>query len=1236
MARIGAGGGALPGVVSRSSQHAGLLACALITLLAAVEAARAQSYRVSIFGEADGLPSSQVRDLAQDRSGRLWIATTGGVASYDGRRFRPVSPATGLLEDDPAAVSVDEEGTVWIVSASPPVVVHYRTGARWQRLAPLPPPSSPTGQVVTALAAAGGAEGQTVAVGTRDQGLFLWREGGPWRRLQPAEELPHSHVTALAAVGSRIFVATAAGLCTLEAARSGCRPVAREGRLAGDIRALWPAAGAAARGEEPPRLWVLGEGWVGYVTVDDASGGDVTEDDLTVVAESLVLDELPGWPEGSEIAYDGQAGVYLGSRLVVKVLDLEAGTLSGLGQANGLAAEGASTLFVDRERNLWVGSVRGLSRLGSRRFANFGRRDGLLEDEVSAIVEFSPGRLLFGHNTGISVWSPEGVTAMPFTAGGTGSLPVTRVMEAARGPGGELWIAGVDGGLGRYRPGGEVEWLSRRLGLPAEAVLSVQVEPSGALWVVDGGRLYRKAAGSRRFRLVDLGQPAPGTVRRVLLDGETVFVATDDGLLLGQGTGWRRIRSSSSADANEVYGACRDRRGTIWVGTRGGLYRVEGERLIRADLGGRTLERPVFVVLEGPRGELWAGTDDGVFLWDGRELRQLTVQHGLAGRETNRGAMLMDGRGDVWIGTDQGVSRYQRRFDLVRRPPPLTDLEELEVGQRRFPLAEPMELSFRQQDITLHFQAISLVDDAELFYRWRLEGFDEGWRTAASLPEGGVRYTDLPPGQYRLRVQAGRRPGRWGPEAASALLTLAKAPWRRPSFYPPLLAAAVLLALGTRRLGTALRRRFDRDPLTGLPGRQRLLDRVEAAIAEGSGWAVLYVDVDRLKQVNEGFDHQAGDRLLAVVARRLRQALGPFDLAARLASDEIGVFLGRVEGEEGALRRAQALLGQLVTTVQIGEQEIPTSASGGLAVSSHGYRRAGDALRDAAAAMSRSKGAVRGRLELFRPGRAAPSRSPLELEAQLRRALEGQQLILEYQPIISLEDGAISAVEALVRWQHPERGTLGPKEFIPVAEEAGLIDRLGEWVLRQACRDFTDWRRQAPAAHPASLNVNLSARQLQPRLVSRVTAIVAEQGVEPSRLCFEITESVFLEGVASAVDCLRSLAEGGFRISIDDFSMGYSSLGYLKDLPAGSFKIDRVFVASLGQERGSLEIVRSLVSLGHSLSLEVIAEGVETPRQLMELRKLGCDAAQGYLFARPMPAGEIPALLASWEALPAS
>lgn len=1227
-------------MVSRSSHQVGLTVCALLTLLATLEPARAQSYRVSVFGEADGLPSSQVRDLAQDLSGRLWIATTGGIASYDGRRFRPVPPAAGLLEDDPAAVSVDGEGTVWTVSAGPPVVVHFlkgarRAGARWQRLPPLPLEQSSSSQPVTALATAGGPGGNRVAVGTRDQGLFLWRTGGGWRQLLPPEGLPHAQVTALATVGSRIFAATAAGLCVLEEPPAECQPVAQDGRFAGEIRALWPAVGTAEGREAPFLLWVLGRGWVGYVTVDHVTGDDVSVDDVTVVAESIALEELPGWPEGSSIAYDGQEGVYLASHLVVKYLDLQTGVLSELGQANGLAAEGASSLFVDREHNLWVGSVRGLSRLGSRRFANYGRREGLLEDEVSAVAEISPGRLLFGHNTGLSVWSPEGVTAMPFTEDDPGPLPVTRVMEAARGPGGELWIAGVGGGLGRYRPGGELEWLSSRLGLPGGAVLSVQVEPSGALWVVAGGRLYRKAAAGRRFRPVDLGEPPPGTVRRVLLDGEAVFVATSGGLLFDRGAGWRQVRSSSSADADEVYGACRDRGGTIWVGSRGGLHRVEGERLVLADLGGRTLERPVFVVLEGPQREIWAGTDDGVFLWDGRELRQLTVRHGLAGRETNRGAMLVDSRGDVWIGTDQGVSRYQRRFDRVRRPPPLADLGELEVGQRRFPLAELVELPFWQRGLTLHFQAVSLVDEAELAYRWRLEGLEEEWRTAASLPDGGVRYAGLTPGRYRLRVQAGRRPGLWGPEVASAPLILTRPPWRRLSFYPPLLGAVLLLVLGARRLGAALRRRFDRDPLTGLPGRQRLLDRVQAALAEGSGWAVLYVDVDRLKQVNEGFGHQAGDRLLAVVAGRLRQALGPFDLAARLASDEIGVFLGGVEGEEGAVRRARALLGQLVTTVQIGEQEIPTSASGGLAVGSHPYQRAGDALRDAAAAMARSKGAVRGRLELARPGRAAP-RSPLQLEAQLRRALEGQQLTLEYQPIISMGDGAISAVEALVRWQHPERGKLGPKEFIPVAEEAGLIDLLGEWVLRRACRDLTAWRKEAPASHPPRLNVNLSARQLQSGLASRASAIAAEQGVEPSQLCFEITESVFLERVASAVDCLHRLAERGFRISIDDFSMGYSSLGYLRDFPAGSFKVDRVFVAGLGQERGSLEIVRSLISLGHSLSLEVIAEGVETPRQLMELRKLGCDAAQGYLFARPVPAREIPALLASWKGLPAS
>jgi diguanylate cyclase (GGDEF)-like protein/PAS domain S-box-containing protein len=422
-----------------------------------------------------------------------------------------------------------------------------------------------------------------------------------------------------------------------------------------------------------------------------------------------------------------------------------------------------------------------------------------------------------------------------------------------------------------------------------------------------------------------------------------------------------------------------------------------------------------------------------------------------------------------------------------------------------------------------------------------------------------------------------------------------------------------------QRARELLEREALHDRLTDLPNRvlflRRVGERLQQARGErrGEGFAVLSLNLDRFKIVNDSLGQAAGDQLLAAVARRIAACLGSGDVAARLASDELAVL-----HDAGSLREAVSL------PVEIARQEIFPSVSIGVAPG-EGYEDGETLLRDAHIAMYRAKGLGGGRHKVFDRPMAGRPLERMRLENELRRAIERGELRLHYQPIVRLEDGAVTAFEALLRWPRPERGMVPPSEIIPVAEECGLIHPLSHWVLGQACQQLREWRQTTGAA----LHVNLSGRLLgDPGLLDRVRAALAEARVGGERLVLEITESTLMEDLDAATATLDRLKELGVGIAIDDFGTGYSSLSYLQRFPIDSLKIDRSFIAKLGAQGESPEILRAILSLARGLDVEVIAEGVETEEQLRQLLALGCGQAQGHLFSRPVDREALRALLA--------
>ncbi|MCI0486618.1 MAG: EAL domain-containing protein [Blastocatellia bacterium] len=419
------------------------------------------------------------------------------------------------------------------------------------------------------------------------------------------------------------------------------------------------------------------------------------------------------------------------------------------------------------------------------------------------------------------------------------------------------------------------------------------------------------------------------------------------------------------------------------------------------------------------------------------------------------------------------------------------------------------------------------------------------------------------------------------------------------------------------------------DPLTGLPNRAWFLEQLGIALSRasrrenilypGNRFAVLFLDLDRFKVINDSLGHMYGDQLLQAIARRLRQCLRTEDLVARLGGDEFTVLLTNITSESDAEAVAARIQKQISQPFKLGEFDAFTTVSIGIALSDQGYSKSEDLLRDADTAMYQAKLEGKARHVIFDQGMHTRAVDTLHIETDLRRAIERKEFCLHYQPIVSLDAGELTGFEALARWLHPERGMISPAEFIPIAEETGLIVPLGQWVLNEACLQMRKWKSLYRGASDLSISVNLSGKQFaQANLIEQIIYSLNHWVLDPRNLKLEITESVLVENIETATNMLARLRSLGLEVSIDDFGTGYSSLSYLHRLPIDTLKIDRSFVSHMGGNDEDQEIVRTIILLAQNLGKKVIAEGVETREQVEKLRSLGCLVGQGFYFSRPV------------------
>ena len=426
------------------------------------------------------------------------------------------------------------------------------------------------------------------------------------------------------------------------------------------------------------------------------------------------------------------------------------------------------------------------------------------------------------------------------------------------------------------------------------------------------------------------------------------------------------------------------------------------------------------------------------------------------------------------------------------------------------------------------------------------------------------------------------------------------------------------------------------DPLTRLPNRELLLDRAEHCLAvqrrdKDSGFAVVFLDINRFNLVNVTLGHPIGDQVLLEVARRIQMCVRAVDTVARLGGDEFGILLVGVNQSADVSPAIERIQKELALPIAVGGQEIFSGASIGVAVSWSGYQHAEELLRDADTAMYRVKALGRKEFAFFDPSMHESAKRQLSLERDLRKAVREDDLVLHYQPIVRLTTGEVFGLEALVRWQHPQFGLLSPAEFLPVAQSAGLLIPLTRSVLRKVCRQLGEWQAEIPACWPLCVSINLPARFLaDAERVNGIFSVISENNLQPCNIRLEITEDQLMENVEYVHEALAQLKNSGVRVYIDDFGTGFSSLSYLSTFRVDALKIDRSFILGLAGDSDNSSIIRSIVSLGHNLGIDVIAEGIETEEHLAFLRSVNCRYGQGYYFAKPMDPDAVRHSLPEW------
>jgi diguanylate cyclase (GGDEF)-like protein len=1275
---------------------AGILAGAPATAAAQLPPAAApQKLRFRHLGVDDGLPSSMVTSVRQDRRGFLWLGTSRGVSRYDGHHFRTYDHRPGdrntLPSDVVTQVYVDRSDVVWAVT--PRGLSRY--DATLDRFVTVV-----TGGASPAAAGRRATTGTVTSV-VEDAAGTLW-------------------------------VGTSVGLHRLN-------------RITGETT---PFPIAAPRGD-PINVTSLYEDRTGGLWV--GATGAVYRLGPTRSTAPRYYPLSPEETRVTDATEDSAGNVWIATEGAgLLQFAARSGTLHqfrhDVGDPYSLGRDRIMALVADRRGGMWVGTENsGLDyadpvtgRFIHHRF-DPNTPSSISSNSVQSLYLDATGALWVGTFSGgldVSPLTASAIESFGSVPGDASSLSYNTVPKFAEGAGGQIWVATDGGGLNRFDPatgrfvrytqqttnlntGGVVGVVEGRRGdvwigtwggglseldqerrvftayttknstLPNDNVTEVVEDRAGRLWL--GMDRAMVAVFDRTTRTVThryhVAAPGADPVSPVwlvleLADGSMAIGLEDGGLtILNPATGVQshyiaRADDGTPAPANvrgtisgtDVRTLFEETPGMLWVGTNNGLDRLDlrfGNVVHYGEADGLP-SRFIDGVLPDGLGRLWVSTDRGLARLDPRTraVKLYGRPDGLQGNEFVKRAALRARDGTLYFGGNHGFNKVRPAELVENTRPPSVVVTELQlfnkparVGAADSPLRRTIDrtdtlvVDHTQNVIGFEFAALDFSAPERNQYAYRLDGFDREWQEVGT--QYTASYTNLAPGQYTLWVKASNGDGVWTKGASTLVLVIRPPVWQTWWFraLAGALAACALFALWRfqqlRRLEVALGRQALQDGLTGLANRALFHDRVQhaltrlarAAASEDRRVGVLFLDLDGFKAVNDAMGHRAGDRLLQGVAARLLNATRGCDTVARFGGDEFAVLVENARGLLDANTVADRILSALRTPIEVGggsdggaTRDARVGASIGIALAEPGVN-ADTLLAQADAAMYQAKSEGKGRQVVFHPALVAAQAEQLALEMDLALALDRREFALVYQPIVAVESGIVESVEALLRWHHPTRGIVSPVKFIPLAEASGLIVDLGCWVLEEACRTAAGWP-PGPTGARIGITVNVSGRQLDdPLLPTYVATALTASGLPASRLTLEITESVLMRNTDATLTALGALKDLGLQLAIDDFGTGYSSLRYLQQFPVDVLKIDKSFVDGVARGGRDAALGRTIVALAETLGLRTVAEGIEDSVQRELLGAMGCELGQGYLFARPLDAAAMHALLARGQCL---
>ncbi len=1221
----------------------------------------------------DGLSQNTVTAIHQDRSGFMWFGTENGLNRYDGyeiiRYHRDRGAANGLTSDFIWQIAEDAQGNLWCATVGGGLVKWDRATDNFKSYRGNGGEAQSIGDdSVRAVLVAG--DGRVWA-GTSDSGVsVLDPVSGQVRRYRhdeaDSDSLSNDAVFSLYEDRSGlIWVGTDRGLNQFNADTGKFRrylhdPTDRTSISHDRIRSIYQdRAGALWIGTYAGGVNRLGRNGHTFRRFqhDPARAASLSNDHVRAIFE------------------DADDRMWIGTANGLNLFDTPRQRFTHYrhdGTAESLSDSYVMSLHQDRGGVLWVGTRAGGINTWNPRSWAFGHfRDDWLKDTNVTSFAGSSGSLWVGtYDRGLTR-----ILGNDLRRYRVPKISDDRVMSLLLDRRGFLWIGTMDGGLNRLDPvtdavdvfrGGQDQVLG------ANGVMSLLEDRRGRIWVgTYGGGVSQFDPNTQVWRRY-LHEPRnPRTLsspRAAALTEDPsglIWVGTDTGLNLldpetAKVTQFRHDGDDAdSLGADSVYALHTDASGTVWVGTAGGgvdrIHESAQDGTVRFENFSQNLGLPssvVYGIRSDADGRLWLSTSNGLSRLDPgtRAVKTFHKAHGIQSEDFSFGAHHQSSDGELFFGGANGFNAFTPERLTRNAPAPNIVLTAVELMNKRANLGTPYYVADRVamahgDDVaSFRFAALDFTAPTENRYMYKLEGFDGDWIDSGVVNR--ATYTNLDAGEYLLKVKAANSDGVWSEQGLDIAVSVSPAPWQtdwaRAAYALMVIAVAVVVVTGLRKRRrdkaehqAQLNRLAYFDAVTSIPNRHHFMRSLESAVerahADGTKIGLVYVDLDQFKRINDTLGHVAGDAFLKLVAERLTMVLAEartrnvaegseviYELA-RMGGDEFVIIVAHVNAEAEVVATADLVRNALSSPLRYQRHDLVVTPSIGIALFPRDGVEVTTLLRNADTAMYEAKEGGRNQHRVYVASMSDRAGDRLRLESDLRSALERRELEVHYQAKVELEYLTVVGAEALLRWNHPERGAISPSVFIPLAEESGLILDIDRYVAAAVVAQLAAWRADEIDVVPIA--INLSGREFSGTDAVRVLRELADaSSIELSLIDLEITETALMRNAADARTTLAALKALGFRISVDDFGTGYSSLGYLKRFALDALKIDRSFVRDLDRNPQDRAICRAIIAMAHGLGVKVIAEGVENEAQLQVLRAEGCDEAQGYYFHRPQPA----------------